>query len=209
MIRIKKILIANRGEIAVRIIKAAKEMGIVCVVAYPPHDRLALHVFKADEAYPIFSDKTEAYLDIDQLIDVALKSGADAIHPGYGFLSENALFARRVQSAGLQFIGPDHEAIATMGDKMKAKKMATSCGVPVIPGFELLETDEAYLRKQSEAIGFPVLIKARAGGGGKGMRVVHEAKDLMEQIGQAVSEATAAFGDGGVLIENTFKGPGI
>ncbi len=207
MKKIKKILIANRGEIAVRIIHAAKELDIVCVAVYSEVDRLALHVQKADEVYPIIQKEIEPYLDMNQLLQVADKAKVDAIHPGYGFLSENAVFARKVQEAGFIFIGPGHESIRLMGDKLLAKQMAEKVGVDVIPGFLVNDQHDPELISKIERIGYPIMIKARAGGGGKGMRIVQNENQLLEQVGQSIREAKAAFGDGGVFVEKYIEKP--
>ncbi|MCK5702336.1 MAG: ATP-grasp domain-containing protein, partial [Cyclobacteriaceae bacterium] len=207
MKKIKKILIANRGEIAVRIIQSAKELGIKTVSVYSDIDRAGLHVIKADEVVALKSNGMEPYLDIEQIIDAATKTKADAIHPGYGFLSENDIFARRVVESGFIFIGPSHEAIKMMGDKLRAKETAIKAGVPVIPGFELTDKNDLALTQKINSIGFPVLIKARAGGGGKGMRIVHSSDQLQEQIGQSIREAKEAFGDGSVFVEKLIKRP--
>ena len=207
MKKIKKILIANRGEIAVRIIQSAKELGIKTVSVYSDIDRAGLHVIKADEVVALKSNGMEPYLDIEQIIDAATKTKADAIHPGYGFLSENDIFARRVVESGFIFIGPSHEAIKMMGDKLRAKETAIKAGVPVIPGFELTDKNDLALTQKINSIGFPVLIKARAGGGGKGMRIVHSSDQLQEQISQSIREAKEAFGDGSVFVEKLIKRP--
>ncbi|MCK5279268.1 MAG: ATP-grasp domain-containing protein, partial [Cyclobacteriaceae bacterium] len=207
MKKIKKILIANRGEIAVRIIQSAKELGIKTVSVYSDIDRAGLHTIKADEVVALKSNGMEPYLDIEQIIDAATKTKADAIHPGYGFLSENDIFARRVVESGFIFIGPSHEAIKMMGDKLRAKETAIKAGVPVIPGFELTDENDLALTQKINSIGFPVLIKARAGGGGKGMRIVHSSDQLQEQIGQSIREAKEAFGDGSVFVEKLIKRP--
>src|SRR5262245_40601053 len=177
--RFRKILIANRGEIAVRIIRACAELGIPTVAIYSEADRAALHVRYADEAYPIGpAMSTDSYLRIDKLIEVAKKSGADAVHPGYGFLSERAEFAAACREAGLTFIGPRPEVIDALGDKMSARKTMLTHGVPVVPGssgpIESIEEAQAVGR----TVGFPIVIKATAGGGGKGMRIVQRPEEL-------------------------------
>src|SRR3984885_10047752 len=175
----KKILIANRGEIAVRVLRACHEMGIAAVVVYSDVDRAALHVRKADEAYPIGpAAARESYLNIDNLLDVAKRSGADAIHPGYGFLSENAKFAQACADAGVKFIGPTAAAMEAMGSKTRARQAMEKAGVPFVPGtsrgVESFEEAEQVAAK----VGYPVMLKAAAGGGGKGMRLVHAPEQL-------------------------------
>jgi acetyl-CoA carboxylase biotin carboxylase subunit len=208
MNKIKKILVANRGEIAVRIIRSAKEMGIETVAICSEVDKNGFHIRFADACFELKSAGKPSYLDIDQMIEIAVAANADSIHPGYGFLSENAEFAAKVEQSGLIFIGPSHESIKLMGDKVVAKELAQKAGVPVIPGF-LIENpnDHSHIAGLAEAIGYPVLIKARAGGGGKGMRLVHAAASLMEDIQRARSEAEDAFGDGSVFIEKFIENP--
>jgi 3-methylcrotonyl-CoA carboxylase alpha subunit len=197
----KKILIANRGEIAIRILRACKELGIKTVAVYSDADKNALHVQHADEAIHIGnSSPKESYLNADVLIRAALDSNADAIHPGYGFLSENASFAGKVASAKLTFIGPSADSIRAMGDKAESKLAMKKAGVPTVPGFEGLES-EADFEKAAQEIGYPVLVKAAAGGGGKGMRVVNDESELTESIEGARREALNAFGDERLLIE--------
>ena len=199
----QKILIANRGEIAVRIIRACRELGVQTVAVYSEADRSALHVRLADEAYPIGpAPARESYLRGDRLIDVARKSGAGAIHPGYGFLAEREDFARAVEDAGLSFIGPRPSAIAAMGDKAVARATVAAAGIPVVPGTEgegNLSDDDII--RIAPTIGFPLLIKATAGGGGKGMREVMSADELPGLLQAARREAEAAFGDGNVYLE--------
>ena len=199
----QKILIANRGEIAVRIIRACRELGVQTVAVYSEADRSALHVRLADEAYPIGpAPARESYLRGDRIIDVARKSGAGAIHPGYGFLAEREDFARAVEDAGLSFIGPRPSAIAAMGDKAVARATVAAAGIPVVPGTEgegNLSDDDII--RIAPTIGFPLLIKATAGGGGKGMREVKSADELPGLLQAARREAEAAFGDGNVYLE--------
>ncbi|MCK5037636.1 MAG: ATP-grasp domain-containing protein, partial [Thermoplasmata archaeon] len=185
---IQKVLIANRGEIAMRVINACQEMGILTVAIYSDVDEGALHVNTADEAYPL-GDPTpsESYLNIPKILDIAKMSGADAIHPGYGFLSEREEFAEACVKAGLIFIGPSAEVIHGMGDKIEAKRTMKKAGVPVIPGFTG-EEDET-IQQACERIGFPVLIKATAGGGGKGMKVVNASEELDNAVASARREA--------------------
>jgi Acetyl/propionyl-CoA carboxylase, alpha subunit len=201
----KKILIANRGEIAVRIIRACRELGVSPIAVYSECDRSALHVRLADEAYAIGpSAPRESYLRIDALIDAAKKSGADGVHPGYGFLAENEDFAAAVRDAGLTFIGPSPEAIETMGSKTAARTAARRAGVPVVPGTEdqlAVDVTDDQIAAAAEAIGYPLLVKAVAGGGGKGMRAVVDAGDLAGAVRAARSEAGTAFGDATVYLE--------
>lgn len=205
---IKKVLIANRGEIAVRIMRSCREMGIRTVGVFSEADRSSMHVRYADEAYYIgLSPSAESYLKTEKIIEVAKNSKADAIHPGYGFLSENANFSARCKEEGIIFIGPDAHAINTMGDKITARKTMIAAGVPVVPG-----TTEAIkdLKKAVEVIreiGLPVMIKASAGGGGKGMRLVKEESQILDAVSSARSEAKAAFGDDAVYIEKYIDSP--
>jgi acetyl-CoA carboxylase biotin carboxylase subunit len=202
---VHKILIANRGEIAVRIIRACREMQLSPVAVYSECDRRALHVRYADEAYLIGpSAPRESYLRIDRIIDAATRAGADAVHPGYGFLAENEDFAAAVRDAGLTFIGPTPEAVALMGSKTAAREAAIRAGVPVVPGtVEPLgsEVPDEEIARIADGIGYPLLIKAVAGGGGKGMRTVTSAADLQSAVRAARSEASAAFGDAAVYLE--------
>lgn len=196
-----KILIANRGEIAIRIMRACRELGIKTVAVYSDADKNALHVQYADEAVHIgAASPKESYLNADVLLRAALASKADAIHPGYGFLSENASFAAAIDSANLTFIGPSADSIRAMGDKAESKIRMKEAGVPTVPGAEGLESFSDFERAADE-IGYPILVKASAGGGGKGMRVVWEAEDLPEEIDAARREALHAFGDDRLLIE--------
>lgn len=196
-----KILIANRGEIAIRIMRACREMEIKSVAVYSAADKNALHVRFADETLEIGeAAPRESYLNIPKVIQAAISSGADAVHPGYGFLSENANFAEAVSAAGLTFIGPPASAIRAMGDKAESKITMKAAGVPTIPGAEGLTELTEYL-EVAEAIGYPVLVKAAAGGGGKGMRVVHSAQEMPEALEGARRESQNAFGDGRLLVE--------
>ena len=204
----KKILIANRGEIAVRVIRACHEMGIAAVAVYSEVDRAALHVRKADEAYPIGAPAaSESYLNIQKLLDVAARSGADAIHPGYGFLSENANFARACVEAGVKFIGPTAAAMDAMGSKTRARQAMERAGIPFVPGTSRgLESFE-QAQEVAARIGYPVMLKAAAGGGGKGMRLVHTSDDLKSSLEGARSEAERSFGDSEVYIEKAIINP--
>jgi acetyl-CoA carboxylase biotin carboxylase subunit len=204
----KKILIANRGEIAVRVIRACHEMGIAAVAVYSDVDRASLHVRKADEAYPIGpAAAAESYLNIQKILDVAARSGADAIHPGYGFLSENAKFARACADAAVKFIGPTAAAMDAMGSKTRARQAMERADIPFVPGTSRgLESFE-QAEQVAERIGYPVMLKAAAGGGGKGMRLVHAAGELRSALESARSEAERAFGDGEVYIEKAILNP--
>jgi acetyl-CoA carboxylase biotin carboxylase subunit len=204
---IRKMLIANRGEIAVRVIRACRELGSIQTVAvYSDADREALHVRYADEAYNIGAPSPrESYLNIEKLLDVARRSGADAVHPGYGFLSERADFAQAVMDAGLIWIGPPPDAIARMGDKLAARELMRKAGVPIVPGTEPGLNDGA-LRYAAEKVGYPLMVKAAAGGGGKGMRTVRDESQLDAALASAHREAEAAFGDGTVYLEKLMEG---
>jgi acetyl-CoA carboxylase biotin carboxylase subunit len=205
---IKKVLIANRGEIAVRVMRSCREMGIGTVAVFYEADRSSQHVRYADEAYFIGpSPSNESYLVIDKIIEVAKTSKADAIHPGYGFLSENAVFSDRCKQEGLIFIGPPADAISTMGDKITARDTMIRAKVPVVPGTRQAIQDEKEAEKTAEQVGLPVMVKASAGGGGKGMRLVKDRKDLMSGIRAARSEALSAFGDDSVYIEKYIESP--
>ncbi|RZU44994.1 3-methylcrotonoyl-CoA carboxylase alpha subunit [Fluviicoccus keumensis] len=205
---IKKLLIANRGEIACRVIRTARKLGVRTVAVYSTADARARHVQMADEAYCIGPAPTrESYLRADKIIDVAKQCGADAIHPGYGFLSENSSFAAAVAEAGLTFIGPSASAIAAMGGKSQAKSLMQQAGVPLIPGYHGEAQDEATLVAKSLEIGLPVLLKASAGGGGKGMRAVHAQEELKEAIQAAQREGLSSFGDSRLLVEKLLVKP--
>ncbi len=208
MTKIKKLLVANRGEIALRIMRSARELGIKTVAVYSEADRQALHVRFADEAVCIGPPPSaESYLRMDKIIAAAQQTGADAIHPGYGFLSENEDFAQAVIDSNLIFVGPPPHAIQIMGNKLAAKNAAAKFNVPLVPGTAEPITDIGKAKKISKEIGYPVLIKASAGGGGKGMRVVNNEAEFNEQMERAVSEATSAFGDGSVFIEKYVTKP--
>ncbi|WP_291855216.1 acetyl-CoA carboxylase biotin carboxylase subunit [Marinilabilia sp.] len=205
---IRKILVANRGEIAVRIIRSCRESGIKSVAIYSQPDRTSMHVRYADEAWPVGPGPSgQSYLNIPKILETAKQSGADAIHPGYGFLSENSDFAHQVREAGLIFIGPEAEAINAMGDKMRARALMIKAGVPVVPGSGKLTNDDSKNLKIATDIGFPVMIKASAGGGGKGMRLVEKPEELNSSIRRAKSEALNAFGDDSVYMEKYLKSP--
>ena len=203
-----KVLIANRGEIAVRVIRACRELSIKTVAVFSEADRESLHVLLADEAVPIGPPPAaESYLVIDKLIAAARATGAEAVHPGYGFLAENAKFARACLDAGLTFIGPPPAAIRAMGDKMAARRVAIKMGVPVVPGTEQPVADDAEAARVAERVGYPVMVKAAMGGGGKGMRLVRAPGDLAGALRAARSEAGAAFGDAAVYIERYVEEP--
>ncbi len=204
----KKVLVANRGEIALRVMRSLREMGIATVAVYSDADRLAPFVRYADEAVRIGPPpSSESYLRGDEIIRIAKELGAEGIHPGYGFLSENAGFAKMVREAGITFIGPGEEAIETMGSKLAAKAAVKAYNIPMVPGVEDAITDVAEARKIAAEIGFPILIKASAGGGGKGMRIVESIDEFESQMDRAVSEAVSAFGDGAVFIEKYIGSP--
>ncbi|CAN5871172.1 acetyl-CoA carboxylase biotin carboxylase subunit [soil metagenome] len=208
MAKIKKLLVANRGEIALRIIRSAKEAGIKTVAIFSEADRMALHVRGADEAVCIGGPlSSESYLRGDVILEVCQKMGADAIHPGYGFLSENASFAQKAREAGITFIGPTPEAIELMGSKLAAKAAVATFNIPMVPGTPDAIRDVTEAKEIARRIGFPILIKASAGGGGKGMRVVDRVENFEEQMRLAVSEATSAFGDGSVFLEKFISSP--
>lgn len=205
---IRKILIANRGEIAVRVMRTAREMGIKTVAVFSEADRNFPHVKYADEAVCIGpAASKESYLRGDKIIEVAKNLGVDAIHPGYGFLSENADFSRKVQEAGLIFIGPSPESIEVMGDKLSSKHTVAKYNIPMVPGTPDAITDRAAAKAKSAEIGYPVLIKASAGGGGKGMRVVENEAEFDEQMDRAVGEAISSFGNGACFIEKYITKP--
>jgi acetyl-CoA carboxylase biotin carboxylase subunit len=204
----QKILVANRGEIAIRVMRSAREMGIKTVAVYSAADRTALHVRYADEAVFIGeAPANQSYLVGEKIIDACKLTGATAIHPGYGFLSENPVFATKVRDAGLTLIGPSPEAMEIMGNKLSAKAAALKYNIPMVPGTEEAITDVPDAKLRAIEVGFPILIKAAAGGGGKGMRIVEQADDFEEQMQLAVSEAASAFGDGSVFIERYVSSP--
>ncbi len=204
----KKILVANRGEIALRIMRTARRMGIQTVAVYSEADRHAPHVRFADEAVLLGpAPSAQSYLRADKIIDAARKLGVEGIHPGYGFLSENAGFAQMVSDAGMTFIGPKPHSIQMMGSKLAAKEAAKKFNVPMVPGIEEAITDVEMAKEIGRRVGYPILIKASAGGGGKGMRIVEREDELKEQMERAISEAVSAFGDGSVFIEKYVTGP--
>jgi acetyl-CoA carboxylase, biotin carboxylase subunit len=204
----KKILIANRGEIAVRVIRACREMGISTVAVYSDVDRASLHVRKADEAYPIGpAPASESYLRADKILDVALRTKAEAIHPGYGFLSENAKFAQACADAGVKFIGPTAQSMNLMGSKTSARQQMENAGVPLVPGTSRGLSSAAEGEEVAERIGYPVMLKAASGGGGKGMRLVQTRQELRSALESAQSEAERSFGDSEVYIEKAIVNP--
>ena len=205
---IKKVLIANRGEIAVRIIRACKEMGIETVAIYSKPDRTSLHVILADEAYFIGpGPSTQSYLNIENILNILKKSNADAVHPGYGFLSENCDFANAIIKEGAIWIGPSDEVITTMGDKMAARKLVIAAGAPIVPGTTDPITNVCEAKEIAGKIGYPILIKAAGGGGGKGMRIIHSEVELASAMEQASSEAKNAFADERIYIEKYLEEP--
>jgi acetyl-CoA carboxylase biotin carboxylase subunit len=203
-----KVLIANRGEIAQRVIDACRLMGIATIAVYSDADEAALHVQSADEAVRIgSSEPLSSYLNVDALIEAARAKGAEAIHPGYGFLAESARFAKRCHDEGLTFIGPSHEAIGLMGDKVASRKMMSEQKIPIIPGMTSSGKDLKALERFASEIGYPVIIKASAGGGGKGMRIISEKSHLLRSAESAVREAEKAFGDGTIYLEKFLEKP--
>ncbi|MEY3343243.1 MAG: Acetyl-/propionyl-coenzyme carboxylase alpha chain [Bacteroidota bacterium] len=206
--KIEKILVANRGEIALRVMRSAREMGIATVAVFSDADRNAPYVRYADEAVHIGPPpSSQSYLDFDKIIGAAKSTGAHAIHPGYGFLSENAAFARRVREEGIILIGPSPESMEVMGSKLAAKDAVKKYDIPLVPGTDYAITDIDKARKIASEVGFPILVKASAGGGGKGMRIVEHESQFDEMLHLAVSEATSAFGDGSVFIERYVGSP--
>lgn len=207
-VTMNKILVANRGEIALRIMRSCKEMGIKTIAVFSEADRSAPFVKYADEAVCIGeAPSSQSYLNGEKIIAAAKKLNADGIHPGYGFLSENSDFARKTEEAGLIFIGPSPESMEIMGDKLSAKAAAKKYNIPLVPGSDGAVTDVSTAKEIARQIGFPVLVKASAGGGGKGMRIVHDEKHFEEQMKSAISEATSAFGNGSVFIEKYVSSP--
>ncbi|MTI67910.1 MAG: pyruvate carboxylase [Firmicutes bacterium] len=209
MKKFKRILVANRGEIAIRIFRACNELGIRSVAIYSDEDKYSLFRTKADESYLIGKNKgpIEAYLNIEEIIKLAVNKGVDAIHPGYGFLSENTEFARKCEEAGIEFIGPTHEMMDKLGDKIKSKKVANNVGVPTIPGIEKAARNEKEVKEYAEYCGYPVILKAAAGGGGRGMRIVRKEKDLLKEYQSAKNEAKKAFGIDDIFVEKYIEKP--
>ncbi len=207
--KFRKVLIANRGEIAIRVIRACRELGIRTVAIYSAEDKNSLFRTKAHESYEIGKGKSpiDAYLDIDEIIRMAKTKGCDAIHPGYGFLSENADFAEACEEAGIAFIGPTHEMMNRLGDKIQSKMVADEVGVPCIPGVEAAISNDDDAIKFANAAGYPIMLKAAAGGGGRGMRIVRKEEDLLPQFHSAQNEAVKAFGNGDIFIEKYIEEP--
>ena len=207
--KFKRVLVANRGEIAIRIFRACKELGIRTVAIYSEEDKNSLFRVKADEAYQIGKGKApvDVYLSINEIIELAKLKGVDAIHPGYGFLSENVEFARKCEEEGIVFIGPTHEMMDKLGDKIKSKIVAHSVGVPTIPGVDKAITDEDEALKIADDCGYPVMLKAAAGGGGRGMRIVRTKEDMPSEFRSAKSEAKKAFGIDDIFIEKYLESP--
>jgi len=204
----KKILVANRGEIALRIMRTIRKMGIKSVAVYSEADRSSPHVLFADEAVCLGpAPSNQSYLNGDKIIDFCKQLGVDGIHPGYGFLSENADFAQKVTDAGILFIGPGPEAMRIMGSKLAAKECVKTYNIPMVPGIDQAIEDVTIAKEIANKIGYPILIKASAGGGGKGMRIVHKDSDLEEQMQRAISEAKSSFGDGSVFVEKYVSSP--
>lgn len=207
-IRMKKILVANRGEIALRVMRTARRMGIQTVAVYSEADRHAPHVRFADEAFLLGpAPSSESYLRIDKILEIAKLTGSEGIHPGYGFLSEQAIFSEKVQQAGLKYIGPNPHAIEVMGSKLAAKDAVKPFHIPMVPGSGHAISDPEEAKSLASEIGYPVLLKASAGGGGKGMRIVDSPDELASQLSRASSEALAAFGDGSVFLEKYVRSP--
>jgi len=207
MPRIQSLLVANRSEIAIRVMRAAAELGMRTVAIYSHEDRFALHRFKADESYLVGEGRKplQAYLDIDDILRIARQARVDAIHPGYGFLSENPDFALACRRAGLLFVGPSPEVMTTLGNKVAARTAAVAAGVPVMPATGPLPVDAQQARESAQAIGYPLMLKASWGGGGRGMRVIESAADLDAQVAAARREAKAAFGNDEVYLEKLVR----
>ncbi|HET8580561.1 MAG TPA: acetyl-CoA carboxylase biotin carboxylase subunit [Nitrospiraceae bacterium] len=203
----QKILVANRGEIAMRIIRACRELNIATAAIYSEYDSTGIYVKKADEAYLVGPGPVQGFLDARQIVDLALRIGADAIHPGYGFLAENAQFAHLCQASGITFIGPSPQAIHLMGNKVKAREMAQRVGVPVVPGTDGVVSNVEEALGFCRTVGYPVMVKASAGGGGRGLRVVRSDEELRVSMETAAREALAAFGDGSLFIEKYIERP--
>ena len=207
--KFKRVLVANRGEIAIRVFRACQELGIRTVAIYSEEDKNSLFRFKADESYQIGKGKTPvaAYLSIEEIIELAKAKGVDAIHPGYGFLSENTEFAKACEDAGIEFIGPNHYMMDQLGDKIKSKIVAARVEVPTIPGVDSAIKDEDEAVEFADRCGYPVMLKAAAGGGGRGMRIVRSKDDIVNEYRRAKSEAQAAFGIDDIFIEKYLENP--
>ncbi len=205
---IKKILVANRGEIAVRVIRACRELGIPSVAVYSEADRRSLHIQMADEAYEIGPPPpSESYLNIPKIIEIAKKAGANAIHPGYGFLAENWEFAKACEDEGITFIGPNPNAMRLLGNKVESRKEMEKAGIPVIPGMKSSSRDFNVFKEEAKKIGYPVLIKAAGGGGGKGMRIIRNSEELIPSLESSMRESKSAFGDDSVYLEKFIEEP--
>ena len=203
-----RLLVANRGEVAVRVIRACRELGIESVAVYSEADEGSMHRRLADEAYLLGpAPASESYLNVGRLVGAIEMSGAEAVHPGYGFLSESAAFARSVEATGAIWVGPSPEAMEAVGLKVRAKELARSAGVPTVPGYDGEDQSEEHLLEEAQRIGYPVLVKASAGGGGRGMRVVAAPEEFVEAVRSARREAKAAFGDGAVFLEKLVEDP--
>ena len=209
MKQFKKVLVATRGEIAIRVFRALNELGIVTVSIYSKEDRYALFRSKADESYPLNPDKgpIDAYLDIDTIIKIALNAGVDAIHPGYGFLSENPEFVDACEQNGITFIGPSSDIMRAMGDKISSKQIAIAADVPIIPGVDHAMKSYEEAAKIADMVGYPIMLKASNGGGGRGMRIVNDPADLEKEFNEARNESKKAFGDDMIFVEKYLKGP--
>lgn len=203
IVNFRKVLIANRGEIAIRIIRSCRELGIRTVAIYSAEDKNSLFRTKANESYELSKDKNpiDAYLDINEIIHIAKQKGCDAIHPGYGFLSENPEFAKACEDAGIAFIGPTHDMMNKLGDKIQSKLVAEAVNVPCIPGVEAAIKNEKEAAEFAEKAGYPVMLKAAAGGGGRGMRIVRSRDNIAAQFRSAQNEAIKAFGNGDIFVE--------
>ena len=203
----KKVLVANRGEIACRVIRACKELGIRTVAIYNEIESTARHVKMADEAYMIGVNPLDTYLNAERIVDLALEVGADAIHPGYGFLAENEHFARLCEEKGINFIGPHWKVIELMGDKARSKEIAKKAGLPTVPGSDGILKDEQEAKQIAREVGYPVLLKASAGGGGRGIRICRNEEELLKNYESAYNEALKAFGRGDLLLEKYIENP--
>ena len=207
--KFKKVLVANRGEIAIRVFRALNELGIQTVGIFSKEDKYSLFRTKSDESYMLNPEKgpIDAYLDIDEIIKIAKSKGVDAIHPGYGFLSENPEFVQACEENGIAFIGPSKEIMYAMGDKISSKQNAIKCGVPIIPGVDHSVKSEEEVMRIADEIGYPVMLKASNGGGGRGMRIVNSKEDMPKEFEEARNEAKKAFGDDKIFIEKYLRDP--
>lgn len=207
--KFKKVLVANRGEIAIRVYRALNELGIQTVGIFSKEDKYSLFRTKTDESYELDNNKgpIDAYLDIQEIIRIAKAKGVDAIHPGYGFLSENPDFVEACEKAGIAFIGPSIKTMNAMGDKISSKRIAIECGVPIIPGIDHAIKSQKEVLEIASQVGYPVMLKASNGGGGRGMRIVNCAEDMPKEFAEAVNEAKKAFGDDKIFIEKYLRDP--